>query len=65
MLLDEDATVMTPATLTDEEASTLPVAALTVWFSLVEYGKKLKQEILCWYKELVEFQYTLFKLPQH
>ncbi|MFB9759170.1 zinc-binding dehydrogenase [Ectobacillus funiculus] len=39
MLLDEDATVMTPATLTDEEASTLPVAALTVWFSLVEYGK--------------------------
>lgn len=39
MLLDEDTTVMTPATLTDEEASTLPVAALTVWFSLVEYGK--------------------------
>jgi NADPH:quinone reductase-like Zn-dependent oxidoreductase len=39
MLLDEDSTVMTPATLTDEEASTLPVAALTVWFSLVEYGK--------------------------
>lgn len=39
MLLDEDATVMTPANLTDEEASTLPVAALTVWFSLVEYGK--------------------------
>ncbi|MBS4207200.1 NAD(P)-dependent alcohol dehydrogenase [Bacillus sp. FJAT-50079] len=39
MLLDEDATVMTPASLTDEEASTLPVAALTVWFSLIEYGK--------------------------
>lgn len=39
MLLEEDATVMTPASLTDEEASTLPVAALTVWFSLVEYGK--------------------------
>lgn len=30
---------MTPFNLTDEEASTLPIAALTVWFSLVEYGK--------------------------
>ena len=39
MLLDEDAAVMTPSNLTDEEASTLPIAALTVWFSLVEYGK--------------------------
>ncbi|MFJ7975811.1 NAD(P)-dependent alcohol dehydrogenase [Peribacillus sp. NPDC096379] len=39
MLLNEEATVMTPSSLTDEEASTLPVAALTVWFSLVEYGK--------------------------
>lgn len=39
MLLDEDAAVLTPSNLTDEEASTLPIAALTVWFSLVEYGK--------------------------
>lgn len=39
MLLDEDATVMAPTNLSDEEASTLPIAALTVWFSLVEYGK--------------------------
>ena len=39
MLLDEDATVMTPDSLTDMESSTLPIAALTVWFSLVEYGK--------------------------
>lgn len=39
MILDEDATVMAPLTMTDEEASTLPIAALTVWFSLVEYGK--------------------------
>jgi len=39
MLLDEDAAVMTPSNMTDEEASTLPIAALTVWFSLVEYGK--------------------------
>lgn len=35
MLLDEDATVMTPDSLTDMESSTLPIAALTVWFSLV------------------------------
>lgn len=39
MLLDEAAAVMTPDSMTDEEASTLPIAALTVWFSLVEYGK--------------------------
>lgn len=39
MVLDENATVITPPNLTDEEASTLPIAALTVWFSLVEYGK--------------------------
>lgn len=38
MLLDEAAAVMTPSNMTDEEASTLPIAALTVWFSLVEYG---------------------------
>lgn len=39
MLLDEEATVLTPPSLTDEEAATLPIAALTVWFALVEYGK--------------------------
>ncbi|WP_240375240.1 zinc-dependent alcohol dehydrogenase family protein [Bacillus piscicola] len=39
ILLNEDATVMTPVTFTNEEASTLPIAALTGWFSLVEYGK--------------------------
>ena len=38
MLLDEAAAVATPSTLTDEEAATLPIAALTVWFALVEYG---------------------------
>jgi NADPH:quinone reductase-like Zn-dependent oxidoreductase len=30
--------VPTPANLTDEEAATLPIAALTPWFSMVEYG---------------------------
>lgn len=38
-ILQEEATVKTPDNMTDEEASTLPIAALTVWFSLVEYGK--------------------------
>jgi NADPH:quinone reductase-like Zn-dependent oxidoreductase len=39
MLLDEEAAVATPPSLNDEEASTLPIAALTVWCALVEYGK--------------------------
>lgn len=39
MLVEEYAAVMAPENLTDEEASTLPIAPLTVWFSLVEYGK--------------------------
>lgn len=36
--LHEEAAVKTPESLTDEEASTLPVAALTAWFALVETG---------------------------
>lgn len=39
MVLDEYAAVMAPSNLSNEEAATLPIAALTVWFSLVEYGK--------------------------
>lgn len=39
MILNEDATVKAPDNMSYEEASTLPIAALTVWFSLVEYGK--------------------------
>ncbi|RNF39787.1 zinc-dependent alcohol dehydrogenase family protein [Planococcus salinus] len=39
MVLDEEAAVMAPDNLSDEEASTLPIAALTAWFSLVEEGK--------------------------
>jgi NADPH:quinone reductase-like Zn-dependent oxidoreductase len=31
--------VRTPDTLTDDEASTLPIAALTAWFALVENGR--------------------------
>ncbi len=36
--LHEDIAVKAPASLTDEEASTLPVAALTAWFALIETG---------------------------
>lgn len=36
--LDEQWLVAAPASLSDEEASTLPCAALTAWFSLVEYA---------------------------
>lgn len=38
MLLEAESAVLAPATITDEEASTLPIAALTAWFSLVTYG---------------------------
>ena len=39
MILEAKSAVPTPANLTDEQASTLPIAALTAWFALVEYGK--------------------------
>lgn len=38
MLIHEESAVNVPSYLTDEEASTLPIAALTAWFSLVTYG---------------------------
>lgn len=36
--LDEDVAVKAPTSLTDQEASTLPIAALTAWFALIETG---------------------------
>ncbi|GJD39262.1 MULTISPECIES: NAD(P)-dependent alcohol dehydrogenase [Methylobacterium] len=36
--LHEDIAVKAPASLTDEEAATLPVAAVTAWFALIETG---------------------------
>ncbi|TWC76459.1 NADPH:quinone reductase-like Zn-dependent oxidoreductase [Rhizobium sp. SJZ105] len=36
--LHEGIAVRAPASLTDEEASTLPVAALTAWFALIKTG---------------------------
>ena len=38
MVLNENATVFSPETYTDNQSSTLPVAAFVNWFSLVEYG---------------------------
>lgn len=38
VLLDEQAAVNTPAGLTDEEAATLPIAAVTAFFALTEHG---------------------------
>ena len=37
-LLSESAVVPTPADLSDEQAATLPIAALTPWFAMREYG---------------------------
>ncbi len=38
MIIPEDSAVEAPASLTDAEAATLPIAALTAWFSLVVRG---------------------------
>ena len=38
MILNAASAVKAPNSLTDEEASTLPIAALTAWYSLVDYG---------------------------
>lgn len=47
VILHEDMAVASPDSLSDEEASTLPVAALTAWFALVETGKiKSGQRVL-------------------
>jgi NADPH:quinone reductase-like Zn-dependent oxidoreductase len=37
--LDEDGVIHVPEHLTDEEAATLPCAALTSWAALISYGK--------------------------
>jgi NADPH:quinone reductase-like Zn-dependent oxidoreductase len=39
LAVSENAVVKCPIYVTDEEASTLPVASLTAWFSLIESGK--------------------------
>lgn len=39
MIIHEDSAVGAPHNMTDEQASTLPIAALTAWYSLVDYGQ--------------------------
>jgi NADPH:quinone reductase-like Zn-dependent oxidoreductase len=38
MIIHEDSAVRAPAGMTDEEAATLPIAALTAWYALMEVG---------------------------
>lgn len=47
VVIGEDVAVRAPTTLSDEEASTLPIAALTAWFALAETGQlKAGQTVL-------------------
>jgi NADPH:quinone reductase-like Zn-dependent oxidoreductase len=39
MILNAESAVKAPKAMTDEEASTLPIAALTAWYSMMDYGK--------------------------
>jgi len=39
MIIHEDSAVRAPDTMSDEEAATLPIAALTAWYSLVDFGQ--------------------------
>ncbi len=39
MIIHEDSAVGAPANMSDEEAATLPIAALTAWYALVDYGQ--------------------------
>ena len=39
MTLYAESAVKAPDTMTDEEASTLPIAALTAWYATMDYGK--------------------------
>ncbi len=38
MIIHEESAVPAPASMSDEEASTLPIAALTAWYSLMDVG---------------------------
>lgn len=38
MIMHEQSAVAAPDSLSDEQAATLPIAALTAWYSLVSYG---------------------------
>lgn len=39
MIIHEDSAVRAPAAMSDEEAATLPIAALTAWYALMDVGR--------------------------
>lgn len=39
MIIHEDSAVAAPDNMSDEEAATLPIAALTAWYALVDFGR--------------------------
>lgn len=39
MIIHEDSAVGAPDNMSDEEAAPLPIAALTAWYALVDYGQ--------------------------
>jgi NADPH:quinone reductase-like Zn-dependent oxidoreductase len=39
MIIHEDSAVRAPDNMSDEEAATLPIAALTAWYALVDFGR--------------------------
>ncbi|MEE4141733.1 NAD(P)-dependent alcohol dehydrogenase [Pseudomonas viridiflava] len=39
MIIHEDSAVRAPDNMSDEEAATLPIAALTAWYALVDFGQ--------------------------
>lgn len=39
MIIHQDSAVRAPAGMSDEEAATLPIAALTAWYALMDVGK--------------------------
>ncbi|WP_246792550.1 zinc-dependent alcohol dehydrogenase family protein [Burkholderia perseverans] len=39
MIIHEESAVAAPASMSDEEAATLPIAALTAWYSLMDVGR--------------------------
>lgn len=39
MIIHEDSAVRAPDNMSDEEAATIPIAALTAWYALVDFGQ--------------------------
>lgn len=64
MIIHEDSAVRAPDDMTDEEASTLPIAALTAWYSLVDYGQ-IEPGQTCWCKAPAACRSSPHRSPWH